>query len=102
MTNKEALVAVVQVSVDDNVLEKALLDQTITSSETYAAIKSSNINKAAIDVLEGLLSRADVSEGGFSEKFDRSAIEKRLNRLYEKEGLTSTSQAVIIDRSNRW
>lgn len=102
MTNKEALVAVIQCSVDDNTLLKALLDQDVSDSGTYDKANASSINKAAIDVLEGLLSRADVSEGGFSESFDRSAIEKRLNLLYKKEGLTKPGTAVIRDVSNRW
>lgn len=102
MTNKEALVAVVQVSVDDNVLEKALLDQNIKSDYDYKVANSSSISKAAIDILEGLLSRADVSEGAFSEKFDRSAIQARLTVLYKKAGITQASTPVLRDASNRW
>jgi hypothetical protein len=102
MTNKEALIAVVQVSVDDNTLVKALLDQDASDSENYTTANSSLINKAAIDVLEGLLSRPDVSEGGFSESFDRGAIEKRLDRLYQKEGLTNPRTPIVRNASNRW
>lgn len=102
MTNKEALVAVVQVSVDDNVLEKALLDQSVTSSGTYTSANSSSIDLAAIDVLQGLLSRANVSEGGFSESFDRGAIERRIKALCIKNDIPVSGGAVIIDASNRW
>lgn len=102
MTNKEALVAVCQVSVDDNVLEKALADQDVTAADTYASSGSDSINKAAIDVLEGVLSRANVSEGGFSESFDRKAIENRLKILYSKTGKINPGGAVIRDVSNRW
>lgn len=100
MTNKEALSAVVQVSVDDLTLEKALLDQGLNTGATYTSDKASTINLAAIDVLEGLLSRPNISEGGFTESFDRAAIQKRIDALKNKNGIVAG--AVIRDASNKW
>jgi hypothetical protein len=102
MTNKEALIAVIQVSVDDNSLIKALLDQGISDSSDYTSSESTQINKAAIDVLEGLLSRPNISDGGFSETFDRGAVQARLTALYKKVGLTLTSTPVVKNASNKW
>lgn len=102
MTNKEALVAVVQVSVADNVLLKALLDQNIPSTDTYASANASSIDLAAISVLEGLLSTPNVSEGGYSVSYDRAAIEGRIKALYQKNGLSAPGKPSVRDASNRW
>lgn len=101
MTNKEALEAVVQVSVSSNVLEKALLDQSVSAAGNYTASNSEAIDKAAIAVLEGLLSAPNVSEGGFSVSYDRAAISRRVTALYNKLGI-SPSANVVRDASNRW
>jgi hypothetical protein len=102
MTNKEALIAVVQVSVDDNVLEKALLDQNLELDDEYDSGLATTINKAAIDVLEGLLSRPNVTEGGFSETFDRGAIQARLTVLYNKVGVTQSTTPVVKSGTHLW
>jgi hypothetical protein len=101
MTNKEALQAVVQVSLDDNVLVKALLDQAITSTDNYTAAVSSSIDIAAIAVLEGLLSTPNISEGGYSVNYDRAAIQKRVDGLKRKAGIV-TNGPFVRDASDRW
>lgn len=100
MTNKNALLAVVQVAVEDDVIEKALLDQSLNLGSTYTTTNAKAIDLAAIDVLDGILSRPDISEGGFSVRYDRTAIQKRLDALKRKQGITSGP--VIRDASNRW
>jgi hypothetical protein len=100
MINKEALVAVVQVSVSDITLEKALLDQDVLPTVDYASANARSIDLAAICVLEGLISTADVSEGGFTVRYDRAAIERRIESLKYKTGIISAP--VIRDASNKW
>lgn len=89
MTNKEALIAVLRVNVPDNTLEKAMLDQVVTGNETYSAANAKSIDLCAIDVLAGLLAEPDISEGGYSIKYDRSAIQKHLLFLARKHNVTS-------------
>lgn len=88
MTNKEALVAALQVSVDDNTLEKALLDNDITGSAVYDKTKAADIDLCAINVLQSILATADVSEGGYSVRYDRTAIQARLQYLARLRGVT--------------
>lgn len=88
MTNKEALVATLQASVPDNALEKALADRGIVSAAIYGATQTAGIDGAAMDLLSGLLSAPDVSEGGYSVRFDRTAIKARLIFLANKYGNT--------------
>src|SRR5690348_16620952 len=102
MTNKDALVAVIQTDVDDNILEKSFLDQGVSSTDVYTAAASASIDLCAIDVLEGLLSTPDVSEGGSSVSYDRNAIQARLNFLYGRAGITPPTGAVVRDKSYLW
>lgn len=105
MTNKEALQAVIQATVPDLSLEKALLDQGITGAEPYAATGATVIDLAAVAVLQGLLSAQDVSEGGYSVKQrERKAIETRLLYLAKKHGLTEISTALqpTISSKSPW
>ena len=91
MTNKQALEAVIQFAVSDNLLLKSLTDHEIVDSATYAKENEKNIDLAAIDVLQGLLSTPDVSEGGYSINLDRAAIQKRLSMLAGKHDITDPS-----------
>ncbi len=88
MTNKEALIAVLRVSVPDNTLEKALADQEVTAAGTYAKANAKSIDLCAIDVLTGLLSEPDISEGGYSIKYERDAVQQHLVILARKHNIT--------------
>lgn len=100
MTNKEALQAVIVEKASDNLLDKALLDQSITGAAAYTASDASKIDLAAIDVLQSLLSVPNVSEGGYSVSYDRTAILNRIEMLRAKTN--TTLRPVIRDASNRW
>jgi hypothetical protein len=89
MTNKEALIGVLRVNVPDNTLEKALLDQGVTGASTYTANNLKSIDLAAIDVFVGLLSEPDVSEGGYSIRYDRDAVLKLVLYLAKKHNVTT-------------
>lgn len=86
MTIKEALIAVLRVNLPDNSLEKALLDQGITGSSTYTAADAKAVDYCAMDLLLGLLSEPDVSEGGYSVKYDRAAVLNYVKSLAKKHG----------------
>lgn len=88
MTNKEALVATLQTSVPDNSLEKALADRSITSSGTYGSTQTAGVEQAAMDLLWGIVTQPDVSEGGYSVRYDRKSILARLTFLANKYGNT--------------
>lgn len=88
MTNKEALIAVLRVNVPDNTLVKAMLDRDVAEAATYSKDNSKDIDLCAIDVLAGLLSEPDVSEGGFSIRYDRNAVKEHLLFLAKKHNVT--------------
>jgi hypothetical protein len=92
MTNKEALIAVLRVNIPDNSLVKALLDNDVSDSGTYTKTDEQSIDLCAIDLLAGLLSEADVSEGGYSIKNDRAAVLKQILFLARKHNVTDIIQ----------
>jgi hypothetical protein len=100
MTNKEALVAVVLVDANDNLLEKALADGSITSTDNYSPENSQAVDSAAISVLRSILSMPDITEGGYSIRYDRASIQKRIDALAANVGIDNGP--VIRDASDRW
>jgi hypothetical protein len=102
MTKKEALIAALQISVEDATLEKALIDNDVIGSETYTKSNATTIDLCAIEVLQGILSIPDVTEGGYSVKYDRAAVQARLTYLSIKNGVDNPSIPRITDASNRW
>ena len=96
MINKAALVAVVQVSgIPDDSLVKALLDAGIIDTDQYTSDLSDDIDLVAIEVLQGLLSQPDISEGGYSIRYDRAAISKRLEFLASKQEVDITGGPTV-------
>lgn len=98
MTNKEALIANVGFSVPDNMVEKAMIDNDVTGSETYVKANAESVDLCTIPILQRVLSEPDVAEGGYKINFDRSAVQARLDTLlddYEiKAGPTVTGKSV--------
>lgn len=94
MTIKEALISEVPFSVSENMLEKAMIDNEVTGSDTYSSSSKESIDYCVMDILKRVLSEADVTEGGYSIKFDRSAIEKRLKYLAAQYQITDLLDAV--------
>lgn len=88
MTNKEALVAVIRVNIPETSLEKSMLDRDIIPGDGYTKDNAEAIDLCAIELLAGLLAEPDVSEGGFSVKYDRSAVKERLLMLAKKRNAT--------------
>lgn len=82
MTIKQALIAVVSIpSVSDLLIDKALLDNDLTGSATYAKSNALSVDLAAISVLFGALQTSSVSEGGFSLSINYEAAKQNLISL---------------------
>lgn len=88
MTNSAALVATLQTAVPAGSVSKALADRGIGEGDTYTSTLTESIDRAAIDILWGMLSMPDISEGGYSVRYDRTAIKARLLFLAGKYGVT--------------
>jgi len=88
MTNKAALISELPFEVDDNMIEKSLIDNSVDGNATYAVDNAESIDMCVVKLLQRLLSEPDITEGGYSIKFDRNAAEKRLLYLAKKYGLS--------------
>lgn len=90
MTNKERLISLLGFEPPKNSAEGALLDFGLVEAGTYDSSSIDSIKKAAIEVMKVLLTTADTSNAqvGFSIKYDRSAIEKRIKQLEDELEVT--------------
>lgn len=102
MTNREAVLAVAGTSVSDNSIDKALTDIGLTPSGYYTLTNASKIDLATIEVLKSIIATADISEGGYSIKYDRSAILKRITELGIKNGLPEYTARPTVRSVNVW
>jgi hypothetical protein len=87
MTKKEALIAVLQVTIPDISLEKALIDQGITGSESYSLSSEKEIDLCAISIYRALLAVPDLKEGDMSISYDRQGLQSVLLSLATKHGV---------------
>lgn len=94
MTKQEAVVATCQASVPSNSIQLALTNRGLNGTDPYMAADQTDIELASIDVLYGLLSTPDITEGGYSIKFDRSSIQARLLFLAKKNNATAIVSAL--------
>jgi hypothetical protein len=88
MTKKEALIAILQVSVPEITVEKAMIDQGITGSESYSLSSEKDIDLCAVKILQWLQSVPNISEGGMSITHNLEGIKSVLLSLAKKHSLT--------------
>jgi hypothetical protein len=81
MTNREALTAALQVEFPDASIELALINSGLDGTAVYAQGNKGAVNLMALDLLRGLLTTPDITEGGMSIKYDRNAVLKRVASL---------------------
>ena len=74
MTRKEALQSIIQFKVDDNTIDKVLLDRAVDGTADYSADDRQEIDLCLADLCLVLINRPEVSEGGFSIKYDKAAL----------------------------
>lgn len=94
MTKKEAFIRVVQVGIDSQTAEMALIEAGISPEDNFAQGGLKELEIAAIPVLQSLMVISSESEGGQSESRNLKGIEQRLLFLAEKHGLTDIVDAI--------
>lgn len=103
MTNRERLISLLGFApANQNALEGALIDLAIDGNLPYDGSNQVLLKKAAIQVMELLLTTADTqNENQYQIKFDREAVLARINLLKGEIGLIDDTQPYITHR-NVW
>jgi hypothetical protein len=100
MTNKDRLISLLGFAPPDNSLEGELLDFGISSSGTYDPANSVLLKKAAIKIMELLLTTADTTnENQYAIKYDRIAVLARIKLLKGELGMIDESLPTITGKS---
>lgn len=111
MTIKQALIATISIQgVDNNLIEKALVDNDLNGSENYSKSVKSKVEIAAIGALFSAMHTANVSEGGFSVSFNYEAAKQTIvclaneypDELISKKALEIYGPKNKIRSSSRW
>jgi hypothetical protein len=85
MTNKERFISFLGFAPSDDSIEGELADIDLTSSDTYSSANKDTLKKAAIRVMELLLTTADTTnENGYAIKYDRNAVLARIKLLKDE------------------
>jgi hypothetical protein len=104
MTNLEALRESVNYPLSDGKFTKALIDQGVDASATYAGLTQPfELALAAIYVL--LVTSANISEGDYQiAATDKSNYMKLASGIYSKYGIENPLDGTptIVNRSNYW
>jgi len=100
MTIKDATIAALQITgYSDSAIDKALLDNGLNGALTYDSSNAKSIDLVAIEVLQGMMAVASVSEGGFSVSYSLAGIKARLDYLNAKNGITT---GPVVKGVNVW
>jgi hypothetical protein len=90
MTNKEAVIATIQITgFPDAGVNKALLDAGIDETVNYSVGNKKIIDLAAIEVLQGMLAVASVSEGSYSISYSIAGVQARISYLSGLHGIST-------------
>lgn len=86
MNNKERLISLLGFEPPINAADGALLDFGIVGTDAYSSSNKNTVKKAAIEVMKVILTTADTTNGqtGFSARYDRRAISKRIAELEDE------------------
>lgn len=102
MTNRERLKGLIGFEPSEESIEGSMADLSVDGDLTYSVTALPSLKKAAIEVLKTLLSAADITnENGFTHKYDRNAVLKRIAALEEEENPTD-SIPKIRNKSFMW
>jgi hypothetical protein len=101
VTNKERVISLLGFApANDNAIEGALIDLGIDGALTYDALNTVLIKKAAIQVMQLLLTTADThNENDYRITFDRDAVIARIKLLKGEIGEIDESQPFVTSRS---
>lgn len=97
MTNKEALQNMLPVGLQDNLVEKVLMDSDINGDEIYTSDNEKDVDMVYVELLNYVITQSTLTDGSLDVARGRCINEKR--RILKKYGMDTTN---ISDGTNRW
>lgn len=85
-------------------IDVLLVDANVTGTAMYSSATALGAKKVIANAIPELLLKADVTEGGYSIKWDKTGIEKYYAILCAELGMDNklVKTPTIQDRSNYW
>jgi len=84
LTNKQAVVSAFAFEVPDNLVEKVMLDRSVTEGDNYDSTLQEDVDLCIADVCLSLVNLASESEGGLSIVFDNKKLMNLRTQLLRK------------------
>lgn len=96
MTKKEALISIINFTLPDNRINKALIDAGLDGTADYLKADERSIDLCFAGLLFTLITSADVSEDDISIKLpQRDVLLKMFSALYKKWGIPDPFVTVV-------
>lgn len=88
LTNKEAIASYFNFEVPENLLEKVMIDRSVTPTQNYSSVTEKLVDLAAADICFSLVNVASEAEGGLSITYDPGKLKELRATLLAKHDET--------------
>ena len=96
MTKKEALISIINFTLPDSRIEKALIDAELDGTSVYAKTDEKSIDLCFLGLLFTLITSADISEDDVSLKIpQRDVLLKLYSALCKKLGISDPFETTV-------
>lgn len=108
MTNYEAISAsLYPYNVDDFLIEKACIDEGLSSDGEYVRDNRTSVAKVTISILRKLVVLSSESNGGYSLSYDTGKLKERIFDIATENGMDDVAEEFdtrsrITDISDQW
>lgn len=101
----ERKLAKLHIDLDQTQLDELEVDFDLNMGAAYSKANATQVKKALLQLISDLLAMPDVTEGGFSLKYNREGVSAYLSSLREELGITIVQTATVptvTDKSYLW
>jgi hypothetical protein len=99
LTQKEAILSFFSFDVPEGLVDKVIIDRSISPDANYTTGDTEKVELAAADIAGGLVTLASEKEGDFSITYDPAQMARLQTQLLRKHGELDSSVGSISARS---
>ncbi|WP_292486711.1 DUF6706 family protein [Methanohalobium sp.] len=100
MTNKEALLSMLPVKVNDDLITKTFNEQDMNEGDTYSPDDEKDLDMVYVELLNFVINKPDISEGGLNVKVNRGLLLREKDRVLKKHGIVGEGN--ISNGTYKW